>query len=62
MIIVLNAFSLIRRITSFLSKTLVNINVLFFHYINSLLMKKFERFKKRVKFEFEIATHNALFK
>ena len=34
----------------------------FFCYIDFFLIKKFERFKKRVKFEFEIATRNVLFK
>ena len=33
-----------------------------FHYINLFLIKKFEKFKKRVKFELKIATRNILFK
>ena len=64
MIIISNAFSLIKCITSFFSKTLININVLFFsfHYINLFLIKKFERFKKRMRFELEIAIRDILFK
>ena len=63
-IIVSNTFSLIRRVTFFSSKTLMNINASFFfiRYIKLLSIKKFERFKKRVKFELEIAARDVLFK
>ena len=34
----------------------------FFRYVNLFLIKKFERFKERVRFEFEIAIRDVLFK
>ena len=34
----------------------------FFHYVDFFLIKKFERFKDRVRFELETAIYNVLFK
>ena len=55
--------SLIKCVTFLLSKAYISINVLFLHFfykIDSSLVKKFERFKKRVKFEFEVAIYDVL--
>ena len=42
----------------------MNINALcfFFRYFDFFLIKKFERFKKRMRFELKIAIYNVLFK
>ena len=42
----------------------MSINMLFsyFHSIDLFLIRKFERFKKRIRFELEVATREILFK
>ena len=66
MIFVSNIFSLIDRATCLCSRTYININVFLnrvFRDINSLLLiKRFKKFKERVKSEFEIVIRNIMFK
>ena len=63
MIIVSNTFFQIRRVTSFFLKTLMNINVfIFFIILIFLIIKKFEKFKERIRFELKIVIYNVLFK
>ena len=59
-IIILNAFFSVNRATCLFLKTFININASFSfnHYFKPRLIKKFERFKERVKSEFEITIYN----
>ena len=62
-IIIRSVFSLIKRVISFFLKTLMSINVfIFYFYFYFFLIKKFEKFKKRVRFKLKVAVRDVLFK
>ena len=63
--IISNTFSLINRATCLRSKTCININIIYyiFRNVNFLFsVKRFEKFKKRIKFKLEIIIYDVIFK
>ena len=57
-------FFSINHATCFFSKVFMNINVLFsyLHLIDLFLIRKFKRFKKRIRFKFKVIIRETLFK
>ena len=57
-------YSLIKCVTFLSLKASVSINVIFrfFYKIDFFLIKKFERFKERVRFKLKVTIHNVLFR